>query len=85
MKSYRLILMGVAVGLVVWAIKVYAGQIQLTTYYPAPTGNYTNLTVTQKLTLSGITLTGKAVCIKTDKSLSVCSSSVGNDGSCLCN
>ncbi len=49
MKSNKLIVIAGAVILAAWAIKVYAGTINMTTYYPAPNGYYENLTVTNKL------------------------------------
>lgn len=45
MKSYRLLFFAVIAMAVVWVVKVNAGTLQMTTYYPAPTGYYNNLSV----------------------------------------
>ena len=45
MNLARLTLFSLVLVLIIWAIKGYADSVQLTTYYPAPTGYYTSLQV----------------------------------------
>ena len=45
MKPNRWIFVIIAVVVIIWAVKVYAGTLRMTTYYPAPTGYYDTLKV----------------------------------------
>jgi hypothetical protein len=49
MKSNRWLLIIIAAVLIVWAVKSYAGTLQMTTYYPAPSGFYEEISVKKKL------------------------------------
>ena len=45
MKLNRWIFLAVAVVVVICAVKGYADSVSMTTYYPAPTGNYDSMKV----------------------------------------
>lgn len=45
MKKNRWMFLSIAVIIVVCAVKVYAGSLSMTTYYPAPSGYYDTLKV----------------------------------------
>ena len=51
MKPNQWIFLAVAVVVVIYAVKVYAGSVQMTTYYPAPTGYYDNMKVNKSLAI----------------------------------
>ena len=51
MKSYRLIFLAIFLITAAWGVKVYAGQINMTTFYPAPNGYYDTLTVRTRLNI----------------------------------
>ncbi len=48
MKSNQLLFIASLIVIGAWAIKAYAGTIQMNTFYPAPNGYYDNLTVKTK-------------------------------------
>jgi hypothetical protein len=61
MKSNRWILITIAAVVIVWAVKGYAGNMQMTTFYPAPTGFYDQLKVNSKFIIpcfSSLSATG---------------------------
>ena len=49
MKPRQWILLSIAAAVIIFAVKVYAGSVSMTTYYPAPTGYYDQLKVKTKL------------------------------------
>jgi hypothetical protein len=51
MKPNKWMLLGILVVVVVVAVKVYAGSLTMTTYYPAPTGYYDAMRVNNTLVL----------------------------------
>ena len=45
MNSYRIVLIVAILIFCVWGMKIYAGTLQMRTYYPAPSGYFQNLGV----------------------------------------
>lgn len=51
MRMNRWILLSIAAVIIICTVKVYAGSLSMTTYYPAPTGYYDNVKVNKGLTI----------------------------------
>lgn len=56
MKAKHLIVIAAVMIMVAGALKVYAGNLTMTTYYPAPTGFYDRLTANHIVVPQGGTL-----------------------------
>jgi hypothetical protein len=51
MKINRWMILSIAAVIIICTVKVYAGNLSMTTYYPAPTGYYDSMKINKTLVM----------------------------------